>query len=163
GAAADDVAGAGVGGEGEAGQPGAAPGGLDAGGEVGQRRDGIGEPAAPSAARRQVGDQLVQLAAAARLQGLVDAAQERLVRDMALDGAVAELVDRAIAVPVGRANRRMRRAHVLEYRSPETRVSRLRGSPAIPLRGHTEYAYLVCMSIRHGLLALLARGPRHGY
>ena len=27
----------------------------------------------------------------------------------------------------------------------------------------TEYAYSVSMSIRHGLLALLERGPRHGY
>jgi DNA-binding PadR family transcriptional regulator len=28
---------------------------------------------------------------------------------------------------------------------------------------HTAYAYLVCMAIRHGLLALLAQGPRYGY
>jgi DNA-binding PadR family transcriptional regulator len=29
--------------------------------------------------------------------------------------------------------------------------------------GHTEYAYSVSMAIRHGLLALLSQGPRHGY
>src|SRR5688572_9565473 len=29
--------------------------------------------------------------------------------------------------------------------------------------GHTRYAYCVGMSIRHGLLALLAQGPRYGY
>src|SRR4051794_29177789 len=28
---------------------------------------------------------------------------------------------------------------------------------------HTQYAYSVSMSIRHGLLALLSRGPRYGY
>lgn len=28
---------------------------------------------------------------------------------------------------------------------------------------HTRYAYSVSMSIRHGLLALLAQGPRYGY
>jgi DNA-binding PadR family transcriptional regulator len=28
---------------------------------------------------------------------------------------------------------------------------------------HTSYAYLVLMPVRHGLLALLSKGPRHGY
>lgn len=31
------------------------------------------------------------------------------------------------------------------------------------LTSHTRYAYLVSMSIRHGLLALLEHGPRYGY
>src|ERR671921_170433 len=32
-----------------------------------------------------------------------------------------------------------------------------------PCRRHTEYAYSVSMSIKYGLLALLERGPSHGY
>ncbi|MDT5031918.1 MAG: hypothetical protein QOC94_2089 [Actinoplanes sp.] len=42
-------------------------------------------------------------------------------------------------------------------------TSRHRGVTASALETHTEYAYCVCMSIRHGLLALLERGPMHGY
>ena len=71
-----------------------------------------GQPPAERRAARQVGDERVELVLVAGAQRLIDAADEGVVGEPALDRAIPELVDRTVTLTVGGAERRLRRAHL---------------------------------------------------